>query len=71
MKTKLSHIILLSFIFFLLSFLSITAQDINLEDQIPVSPDIKIGRLENGLTYYIRVNKKPENRAELRLAINA
>jgi zinc protease len=71
MKAKFSYIILFSFVFFLLSFLTITAQDINLEDQIPVSPDIKIGKLENGLTYYIRVNKKPENRAELRLAVNA
>ena len=39
----------------------------------PVSPDpdIRIGRLENGLTYYIKYNKKPEQRIELRLAINA
>jgi len=30
-----------------------------------------IPRLQNGLTYYIRVNKKPENRAEVRLVVNA
>ena len=39
--------------------------------EIPVDPQIRIGVLENGLKYYIRVNHKPENRAELRLAVNA
>jgi zinc protease len=34
-------------------------------------PAVKIGKLENGLTYYIRQNKKPENKVELRLALNA
>lgn len=42
-----------------------------LADTLPVDPNITVGRLPNGLTYYIRVNKKPEARAELRLAINA
>ena len=32
---------------------------------------IKIGKLDNGITYYIKYNKKPEQRVELRLAINA
>ncbi|HBE43126.1 MAG TPA: insulinase family protein, partial [Bacteroidales bacterium] len=30
-----------------------------------------IGKLDNGLTYYIKHNKKPEQRMELRLAVNA
>ncbi len=38
--------------------------------EIPVDPDVRIGRLENGLVYYIRKNAKPENRVELRLAVN-
>lgn len=37
----------------------------------PVDPSIKIGKLSNGLTYYIKQNKKPENRMELRLALKA
>ncbi|HUI63589.1 MAG TPA: insulinase family protein, partial [Bacteroidota bacterium] len=42
------------------------------EDQVlPLDPKITLGRLDNGLTYYIRVNKKPERRAELRLVVNA
>ena len=32
---------------------------------------IRHGRLDNGLTFYIRQNRKPENRAALRLAVNA
>jgi zinc protease len=38
---------------------------------IPSDPDILIGKLDNGLTYYIKYNKRPEKRIELRLAINA
>jgi zinc protease len=38
---------------------------------IPVDPVITTGRFSNGLRYYIRANKKPEVRAELRLAVNA
>ncbi len=42
-----------------------------LSDILPVDPNIKKGQLDNGVTYYIRQNLKPENRAELRLVINA
>ena len=38
---------------------------------IPVDSAVTIGRLANGLRYYIRVNHKPEKRAELRLVVNA
>ncbi len=38
---------------------------------IPVDPQITTGRFENGLRYYLRTNKKPEKRAELRLVVNA
>jgi zinc protease len=40
-------------------------------DKIPVNPKVKIGKLENGLTYYIRNNERPEDKLELRLVINA
>ncbi len=51
--------------------LSISAQITNPGMPIPVDPKIKIGKLDNGLTYYIKQNKKPEQRMELRLAVNA
>jgi zinc protease len=44
---------------------------IDLTTPIAVDPDIRIGKLDNGLVYYIRYNKKPEKRVELRLAVNA
>lgn len=38
---------------------------------LPIDPAVTLKKLNNGLTYYIRENRKPENRAELRLVINA
>ena len=40
-------------------------------DLLPVDADVRIGQLDNGLTYYIRHNDEPMNRADLWLAINA
>ncbi|MEM8888410.1 MAG: pitrilysin family protein, partial [Bacteroidota bacterium] len=40
-------------------------------EPLPFDPDTRVGKLDNGLTYYIRQNAKPENFAELRLAVNA
>ena len=37
---------------------------------LPVDPNVKIGKLENGLTYYIRHNSQPAQRAEFYLATN-
>lgn len=37
---------------------------------IPVDKDVRIGKLENGLTYYIRYNNWPENRANFYIAQN-
>ena len=39
--------------------------------KIPLDPTITTGRFANGLRYYVRTNKKPEKRAELRLVVNA
>lgn len=43
----------------------------NLNRLIPRDPAVKVGKLPNGLTYYIRKNVEPKNRAELRLVIRA
>ncbi len=50
---------------------AVTAQIQKLNDPIPPDPNIRIGKLDNGLTYYIKKNTKPEQRIEMRLAINA
>ena len=58
----------------LVAFLFITVISFGqykLTDAIPVDPNVKIGKLPNGLTYYIRKNVKPEKKVELRLAVNA
>jgi zinc protease len=47
------------------------AKALALTQPIPVDPRITIGTFPNGLRYYIRVNKLPEKRGELRLAVNA
>jgi zinc protease len=42
-----------------------------LSEKLPVDPMVKIGKLSNGLTYYIRKNSRPEKKVELRLIVNA
>ncbi len=40
-------------------------------ERLPLDPAVLHGTLSNGMQYFIRANHKPENRAELRLAVNA
>src|SRR5260370_41712935 len=42
-----------------------------LSQQMPVDPEAVVGTLPNGLRYYVRANKKPARRAELRLVVKA
>jgi zinc protease len=60
---------------FLLSSVNIFAQDPlagkKMSDVIPNDPTVLFGKLENGLTYYIKENKKPEKRAELQILVKA
>ncbi|MDR0927800.1 MAG: insulinase family protein [Ignavibacteria bacterium] len=44
---------------------AVNAQSKNLNDRIPLNPKVITGKLDNGLTYYVLENKKPENRAEV------
>jgi len=47
------------------------AKTASLDQKIPIGPHVTVGQFDNGLRYYIRENKRPENRAELRLVVNA
>jgi zinc protease len=38
---------------------------------LPIDSLVTVGTLSNGVRYYIRVNERPEDRAELRLVLNA
>lgn len=48
-----------------------SAQQPDLNQKMPVDPTVKIGKLSNGLTYYLKQNHKPEKRLLLQLAVNA
>ena len=37
---------------------------------VPIDPKVRYGKLDNGLTYYIRHNEKPKERAEFYIAQN-
>ena len=52
---------LLSLLTLLFCVTSIYAQSIT--DQLPIDPAIRVGVLENGMTYFIRHNEKPKNQA--------
>ncbi|MBQ3710962.1 MAG: insulinase family protein [Bacteroidales bacterium] len=60
------------FIFLAAAFatLSLSAQNPMMQP-LPNDPAVKVGKLENGLTYYIRKNALPEHRAEFYLATKA
>src|SRR5436190_2557072 len=53
----------------LAGFQTRTARAQALTDSMPTDPQITMGKFANGMTYYIRANKKPEKRAELRLVV--
>ncbi len=62
-------------IFVALTLLSLTVPKLlaapDLGATLPIDSKITLKELPNGLRYYIRENKKPENRASFRLVVNA
>lgn len=55
------------FFFIAAIFVAVTAFG---QTQLPNDPETKVGKLDNGMTYYIRHNDKPAQRAEFYLATN-
>jgi zinc protease len=43
----------------------------SLSAKLPLDPAIHVGKLPNGITYYVRHNARPEKRVSLRLAVKA
>ena len=41
------------------------------ENALPFDPSVTVGKLSNGMTYYVRRNTEPLNRAQLSLVVNA
>jgi zinc protease len=62
--------LLLSALFF---GMMLFAQDFTYEasEEIPLNPDVIYGKMDNGMTYYIQANARPEARAEFYLIVNA
>src|SRR5688500_6515001 len=67
MTQKIKPLFIVGFLFIYVASFS----QYKLSDPLPVGPNVKIGKLSNGLTYYIRKNVKPEKKVELRLIVNA
>ena len=65
MKKNLSGLLSLCLMFLLA--LNAGAQQVQ---PLPVDPKVRYGKLDNGLTYYIRANKEPKQRADFYIAQN-
>src|SRR5665811_2131319 len=64
---------LLRYSLWLLLFTFITQvcfSQFDLNGKLIIDPDVKVGKLANGLTYYIKKNTKPEKKVQLRLVVN-
>ena len=59
--------------FYLTTFiLSVSLYSVgNTENEFPLDPAITYGKLENGLTYYIRENQTPKDKVSIKLIIKA
>lgn len=53
------------------AFLDLESEALDMDAPMPLDPSIRKATLENGLTYYIRHNTEPANRATLMLVVNA
>src|SRR2546426_1378945 len=47
------------------------APPVRLDEALSLDPAVRVGRLPDGITYYIRKNGRPEKRVSLRLAVKA
>ncbi|WP_246203011.1 M16 family metallopeptidase [Fulvivirga lutimaris] len=70
MKRCLS--VLAIFLFVLTGLVNAQEKEIkgSLNSPLPTDPNVVVGKLDNGMTYYIRKNEKPEDKVELRLVVN-
>ena len=80
MKRSLTWLTFLPLVVFLITGSTVAQQQpaavpaaasLGLNQAIPVESSITVGTLPNGTRYYVRANKQPLNRAELRLVVKA
>ncbi len=61
--------IIIAFLAILFTIL-VKGQSYNFNDPIPLDPEVRTGVLENGITYYIRHNEQPKERASFYIIQN-
>ena len=61
----------LSLLLFLTTFLVSAQSDVDLNKDLPMDPQVTKGVLDNGMTYYVRQNSVPKNRAFIYLVVRA
>ena len=76
MKKTFLFAMLLTFVFSGVAFAQLPGSDkkekkTDLTEKVPLDKKVRYGKLDNGFTYYIRNNKKPENMIQFRLVSNA
>ena len=77
MKKTTLFVMLLMFLFGGMSFAQLPGsgdkkeKKSDLSAQVPLDKKIRYGKLDNGFTYYVRNNKKPEKMIQFRLVSNA
>ncbi len=62
---------LLSILLVLFTLISTAQTGLDLTSPLPEDPAVSKGVLENGMTYYVRANSNPKNRADLFLVVRA
>ena len=58
-------------LFFLLFIIKVNAAEIDLKKILPMDSKITYGKLDNGVTYYVKNNQLPKNKAYIELVIKA
>jgi zinc protease len=63
--------LLFKIIFFVAVIFNVNAAEIDLKKILPMDSKITYGKLDNGVTYYIKNNQLPKNKAYIELVIKA
>ena len=61
----------LKILFFFAVIVNLNAAEIDLKKKIPIDPMITHGKLDNGVSYFIKKNQLPKNKAYIELVIKA
>lgn len=70
MTSKIGKLLAVSALI-ILAVNNVNAQQYDLKAPVPLDKEVRYGKLKNGMTYYIRKNAMPENRAEFHIVHKA